>query len=96
TPQTLIKLLKECLKMDPNSRCTIQQVNNFEYFRENNFHAEFSHELRRMIRKHRSKNPHLRRYSNSNFSRKSTGESNNPQVCYSKKPKNQIGMPKKK
>jgi len=61
--KSLLKIAKECLRMDPAARFTCKQVMACDYFRDSDFQAEFANELRRMIRKHRAKNPHLRRYS---------------------------------
>ena len=59
----LLKIAKECLKMDPSNRYTAKQILSCEYFRDHDFQNEFANEFRRMIRTHKTKNPHLRRYS---------------------------------
>lgn len=49
--------------MDPSARFTIKQIMNTEFFKDSDFTVDFNNEMRRMIRKHKAKNPHLKRYS---------------------------------
>jgi len=62
-PQSLLRIIRETLRMDPSSRFTVKQVMSTEFFKDTEFVADFNNEMRRMVRKHRAKNPHLKRYS---------------------------------